>query len=512
MIERSWKRGTQMNITQAKQQVKDTVEAYLAKDDAGFHRIPQSRQRPLFLVGAPGIGKTAIMAQIANELGIGLVSYSMTHHTRQSALGLPFITHREYAAGQFDVSEYTMSEIIASIYDYMDATGLCEGILFLDEINCVSETLYPSMLQFLQFKTFGRHHVPDNWIVVCAGNPPAYNKSVHEFDIVTLDRLRKIVVEPDYDAWRAYASDNGTHPAILSFLDVKSDSFYSVESTRTAKRFVSARGWSDLSEIMCLFEDLEKPVDLSLIEQYVQDPEIAEEFAVYYDLFRKYRSDYRVSDILAGEMPEDILHRAQEAKLDERIAFLGLLLDGLENRLGVALDRETAILGARDALKSVRERASRGTTLDEALDAETAHMREELDRRISAGTAADEWLHGAKRSLDLVKSLQARLVREGVDLHAAAFDELQREYMAEVDALSGIADDGRSALEAAFAFLEEAFGEDKEMLLFVTELTARKTHSRFIGRFGCESYYRHNEELMLDQRKDDLNARIDALE
>ena len=78
-----------MNIQAAKDQVKDTVEAYLAKDDAGMYVIDPVHQRPVFLVGAPGIGKTAIMSQVARELGIGMVSYSMTHHTRQSALGLP---------------------------------------------------------------------------------------------------------------------------------------------------------------------------------------------------------------------------------------------------------------------------------------------------------------------------------------------------------------------------------------------------------------------------------------
>ena len=50
-----------------------------------------------------------------------------------------------------------MSEIIASVYDMMERIGLKEGILFLDEINCVSETLAPAMLQFLQYKIFGRH-------------------------------------------------------------------------------------------------------------------------------------------------------------------------------------------------------------------------------------------------------------------------------------------------------------------------------------------------------------------
>ena len=117
-----------MNIQEAKEQIERAVKIYLMKDSHGNYRIPIERQRPVFLLGAPGIGKTAIMEQISQELDIALVSYSMTHHTRQSALGLPFIRHREYQGAEFDVSEYTMSEIIASVYEMMEKSGKKEGI------------------------------------------------------------------------------------------------------------------------------------------------------------------------------------------------------------------------------------------------------------------------------------------------------------------------------------------------------------------------------------------------
>lgn len=198
-----------MNIKQAKEQIKNAMTAYFTKDAYGNYAIPIEKQRPVLLMGAPGIGKTSIMEQIAAELGVGLVSYSMTHHTRQSALGLPFITRKEYGGRLYDVSEYTMSEIIASVYDMMEETGVKEGILFLDEINCVSETLAPPMLQFLQYKVFGRHRVPDGWIVVTAGNPPEYNRSVRELDIVTWDRLKRIDVEPDFNIWKEIRLEKG---------------------------------------------------------------------------------------------------------------------------------------------------------------------------------------------------------------------------------------------------------------------------------------------------------------
>jgi MoxR-like ATPase len=74
-------------------------------------------------------------------------------------IGLPFISKKTYDGEDVSVTEYTMSEIIASIYDQIEQSGIHEGILFLDEINCVSETLAPTMLQFLQYKTFGNHRV-----------------------------------------------------------------------------------------------------------------------------------------------------------------------------------------------------------------------------------------------------------------------------------------------------------------------------------------------------------------
>ena len=142
-----------MNIKQAKEELKNTVHAYLKKDEMGFYQIPEFSKRPLLLIGAPGIGKTAIMDQVAAECEIGLVAYTMTHHTRQSAVGLPIIKQETFDGKIFSITEYTMSEIIASVYKKIEETGKKEGILFIDEINCVSETLAPTMLQFLQKKT-----------------------------------------------------------------------------------------------------------------------------------------------------------------------------------------------------------------------------------------------------------------------------------------------------------------------------------------------------------------------
>ena len=76
-----------MNIKRAKEEIEHTVKAYLAKDALGEYAIPAIRQRPILLMGPPGIGKTQVMEQVARECGVALVAYTITHHTRQSAVG-----------------------------------------------------------------------------------------------------------------------------------------------------------------------------------------------------------------------------------------------------------------------------------------------------------------------------------------------------------------------------------------------------------------------------------------
>ena len=311
-----------MDIKRAKQEIKDSIEAYLAKDEFGEYLIPAIRQRPILLMGAPGIGKTQIMEQIARECKVGLVSYTITHHTRQSAVGLPFIKEKTFGSESFSVTEYTMSEIIASVYEKMEKTGLKEGILFIDEINCVSETLAPMMLQFLQGKTFGNQKVPEGWVIVTAGNPPEYNKSVREFDVVTLDRIKRIDVQPDFEVWKEYAYEQGIHPAVISYLELRRKNFYRMENTVDGRIFATARGWEDLSRLIQVYETLGKDVDREVVCQYIQHPMIAKDFAAYLALYNKYKTDYAVEELLQGKWTQITIQKIRNASLDEHLSLV----------------------------------------------------------------------------------------------------------------------------------------------------------------------------------------------
>ena len=352
-----------MNIKRAKEEIKNTIEAYLTRDEYGAYAIPVIRQRPVLLIGPPGVGKTQIMEQISQECQIGLVSYTITHHTRQSAIGLPYIEEKIYDSKRYSVTEYTMSEIVGAIYEKMEQTGLHEGILFIDEINCVSETLAPTMLQFLQCKTFGNHSIPEGWVIVAAGNPPEYNKSVREFDIVTLDRIKLIYVEPDFAVWREYASQVNIHPAILSYLEVKKQYFCQIETTVDGKLFATPRGWEDLSRLMEVYEKLEKTVDRDVIFQYIQHAKIAKDFANYLELYYKYEDDYRLEEILSGVIRESTCDKLSSAPFDEKVSVISLLQAKLDSVFKALVEKEALLEMLKGVLQQMdpeKNRAEHG--------------------------------------------------------------------------------------------------------------------------------------------------------
>ena len=386
-----------MNIATAKEQIKNAVRIYLQKNEDGSYQIPVVHQRPVFVMGPPGLGKTAIMQQIADEMGLGLVSYSMTHHTRQSALGLPVIVDREFDGTHYQVSEYTMSEILASVYDCMRETGKREGILFLDEINCVSETLSPAMLLFLQYKVFGGHQVPPGWVIVTAGNPPRFNKSAHELDAAT--------------------------------------------------------------RMIRYHEMLGIPVTDALVSQYLQDPDTARDFALYYQLYQKYKKAWQTDRILQGLYDEEVLDEAKEARTDERITLVGLLLEQVTGDMDLCVKKHDDLAGQVAALKAQRAKMD-ARAAEEGLPSET------------------EWT----QQRDAVRAETAQLQSEVARTQQEIGNMLR--------------------------FLKDAFGKGLELSIAVNDLSVSRRATAFIGQFLSMDYFEESRELLLHKREEDLLREI----
>ena len=391
-----------MNIKRAKEEIEHTVKAYLAKDALGEYAIPAIRQRPILLMGPPGIGKTQVMEQVARECGVALVAYTITHHTRQSAVGLPFIRQRHYGDKDVSVTEYTMSEIIASVYAKMEATGLSEGILFIDEINCVSETL-----------------------------------------------------------------------------GLKAD------------------------------EDL--------IREYIQHQKIAEDFSAYLDLYYKYRDDYGVEDILAGQVKPAVYARLLNAPFDERLSLVSLILAGLDTRFTASRQQDAVA----DACYAFLRQAKQGfaTVPEDIPDGPAVYFSQmvadydaETQKQRAAGLLSRDALNTRLRVYAVLRAWEAELRRAKAVSTQPAFDLLRTQFQSLAEERENAQNTASAALEAAFDFMEQAFAESQEMVVFVTELTLSPAAHAFITENGCERYFQYNKDLLLDHRKAALQQELAAEE
>ena len=501
-----------MNVREASEQIEGAVRAYLERDERGLLRIPFAMQRPLIIMGPPGVGKTAIVAQVAEKMGVSFVSYSITHHTRQSALGLPYIAEEEFGGVPYRVSRYTMSEIIAAVHDAIRESGVAEGILFLDEVNCASETLMPSMLQFLQYKQFGQHHLPEGWAIVCAGNPPEYNRAARDFDPAMMDRLKRIDVEADLDVWLDYAAAHGVHPAITTYLSAKPKNFFRVRAAASGARIVTARGWEDLSRMLGAYERQGRACDAALVSQYLQDLEVAEDFALYLELFGRYRDDYKVEDILDGSVDDAIAARAQAAPFDERVALVNMLADAIAEAVRDASAAHEAVLIARERLVGARAELAGAGALSCAEEL-VVQLRHELDEARGKGLASagrQAALAGALQTLEASRRAVA-LLSMGDGAHANGFEAAKAPFNEATLAARERVEGASEQLDHVLAFLERAFGEGQEMVLLVGKLAVDPVFMRFVSTHGSDSFARHSQALMFQERGLDLLREAERL-
>lgn len=499
-----------MNIKQAKEEIKHTVQAYLSKDAFGEYKIPAVRQRPVLLIGPPGIGKTQIMEQIARECEIGLVAYTITHHTRQSAVGLPFIKEEQYDGKTYSVTEYTMSEIIASVYRKIEEGGRKEGILFIDEINCVSETLAPTMLQFLQCKTFGNQAVPEGWIIAAAGNPPEYNKSVRDFDMVTLDRVRCMNIEADLGVWKEYAREKRLNSAILSYLELRPKNFYRVEADVDGLQFVTARGWEDLSNLMDVYEELGIPVDEEIIHEFLRHEDVAEDVSAYFDLYKKYQDDYGIAEILEGKVKPSVYARIDQAAFDERLSVANLLLDGVSN-VFYQIQREREITDAwYDFLKEYRQKLKNSLQakgIFETILAEKTASDEQNEKQQFVSKAQSDRARSLNEKLkECAKKIVAE---ETINIEETALFALAKEpFDAQCEKLQSLENQGIETLEHAFTFMEQAFSDGQEMVVFVTELTITPEIAVFLSEHRIERYETYKNQLLIGTKRAEILSEI----
>ena len=257
-----------------------------------------------------------------------------------------------------------------------------------------------------------------------------------------------------------------------------------------------------------LYEKNQIKVDEKLIEQYIQHKKTAKDFSVYYDLFNKYRSDYQIDKILEGIYSEEIKNRAKNAKFDERLSLLGLITDSVTSYLKETIETDETISGIFEILKAIKSEAeSSNKSISELLERHILRRKDILDKGKKSSSLSYEKQNVLLRIIAVLE--KENLLISGESDKEIAFGYLKEAFAKMISSAKINAEESGKKLSNAFKFLEEVFPESQEILIFVTELTVNYYDAKFISRYGCEEYYKHNKELLFYERQQEILAEIE---
>lgn len=265
--------------------------------------------------------------------------------------------------------------------------------------------------------------------------------------------------------------------------------------------------------MMRLYELHGIAVNEILVTQYLQNPKIAKNFSIYYDLFKKYQSDYQVDMILAGEAPEEIQSRAKNAKFDERLALLGLILSAITQELRqIALIEQTQA-NIAGVLKNVRLEFSKiGTGIAAVLQNQITMLEKKIEAGKHASTLSADEEYACCSAVTVLQKMMAMLKEKASVDSTEAFKLIKKVFDDRNKMFKKQADDAGKQLSNAFVFCEKVFGEGQELLILVTELTISYYGAHYIGRYGCKEYFAHNKELLFYERQKEIITELDDLE
>ena len=325
--------GYEYTINEAKKEIKNSISVYMMKDEGGSYIIPENKKNPFYVIGAPGIGKTEMASQIAAELGIGFMATSLSHHTRNSVLGLPFIT--DFNGNKS--TEYTISDILLQVMKKCK-DGQTEGILLIDEFASMSEALVAPMLAFLQNKCIGNHYLPEGWVIILCSNPPEYNETARVFGPAVIDRVRIMNVKYSREDFLIYAKESGMHPIVVDYVKNNDKNVYVCNSSDDESEIVTTRGWENLSQCLYGYERLEMDISDNLIYQFIKSESIARDFYNYYMLCTSAIKAGDVRNIIQGMDIEKNVSKMKKIEFNKKMQTADVIVNQLASEVKPAVE------------------------------------------------------------------------------------------------------------------------------------------------------------------------------
>ncbi len=219
--------------------------------------------KPIFIFGAPGIGKTEIVAQVCDELGIQLMTVDLQFMDPADFLGVPKVVD---VASDDPVGAGVTRANPPQWLPRDNGAGDKGGIIFFDELNRAADPVITGMMNLAQGRRVNTYNLPDKWLIVAAGNRPSDDapEKVKELGTALADRFSIYNYVPSVKGWIDYVQKSDKPlkgamgavagevvlPELVSFLEFSEDYFHTLDPNKPDVKFATPRGWIDASKFL----------------------------------------------------------------------------------------------------------------------------------------------------------------------------------------------------------------------------------------------------------------------
>ncbi|MDR2713351.1 MAG: MoxR family ATPase [Clostridiales bacterium] len=235
--------------------------------------------RPVFIWGAPGIGKSSIVENFANSLGLPCVSLLGSQLAPEDIIGVPQIVNGK--------SIFCPPRMIARAEPYC---------LFLDELNACSQEVQKAFYSLIHDRRIGEYYLPENSIIVGAGNRAQDNAIVKPMSSALINRMFHVELIASHRDWLEWAGQNGIHPYIIEYIGLRPDHLWK-QPPKTEEPFSTPRSWHILSDAISSYGENITEMQLEILTSGCLSPQHAVQFHAF---IKQIHNRYTLSAIING--------------------------------------------------------------------------------------------------------------------------------------------------------------------------------------------------------------------
>ena len=198
-------------------------------------------QRPLFLWGPPGIGKSELVEGITRELGGLMIDLRLGQMEPTDIRGIPFYNK--------DIGKMDWAEPV-ELPDETTASQYPVVVLFLDELNSAAPSVQSAAYQLILNRRIGKYKLPDNVVMVAAGNRESDKGVTYRMPTPLANRFIHQEMKVDFASWQEWAVNNRIHKDVVGYLSFAKQDLYDFDAKSASRAFATPRSWTFVSQLL----------------------------------------------------------------------------------------------------------------------------------------------------------------------------------------------------------------------------------------------------------------------